>query len=251
MFFTNNLSGIDHCFFSRLGGVSHGIYKSLNCGKGSGDNIPAIEKNLSIASKYYSLKKSNIIIMYQTHSNKAVVVNNSNKYELFNCDGVVTKENNLILSVLTADCAPLLFYEEKNKIIGACHAGWKGALNGIIKNTISQIIELGGKRNNIHCSIGPCIHQKSYEVSPPFYKNFINEDLNNESFFKKKSHSKYMFSLTDFILKKLSDEGVSKNEVVSVDTFSDEILCFSYRRNFKKNLIDYGRMISTIVIKDS
>ena len=100
--------------------------------------------------------------MYQTHSSNAIVLDSSNKSEILKCDGIVTKENNKILSVLTADCAPLLFYEVKNEIIGACHAGWKGAMNGIIQNTILQITKLGGKRDNIRCSIGPCIRQKSY-----------------------------------------------------------------------------------------
>ena len=139
MFFTKNLSNIDHCFFSRLGGVSEGRYKSLNCGKGSKDENGAIEENLLAISRYYGLKKSDVITMHQTHSSNAIVLDSSNKSEILKCDGIVTKENNKILSVLTADCAPLLFYEVKNEIIGACHAGWKGALNGIIQNTILQL----------------------------------------------------------------------------------------------------------------
>ena len=103
-------------------------YKSLNCGKGSKDENGAIEENLLAISRYYGLKKSDVITMHQTHSSNAIVLDSSNKSEILKCDGIVTKENNKILSVLTADCAPLLFYEVKNKIIGACHAGWKGAL---------------------------------------------------------------------------------------------------------------------------
>ena len=188
--------------------------------------------------------------MHQTHSSNAIVLDSSNKTEILKCDGIVTKENNKILSVLTADCAPLLFYEVKNEIIGACHAGWKGALNGIIQNTILQITKLGGKRDNIRCSIGPCIRQKSYEVRLPFYKNFIKQDQDNARFFQKNNNNRYLFSLTEFILKILSDEQITNHEIVDVDTFSEETLCFSYRRNYKKNITDYGRMISTIVIKD-
>ena len=250
MFFANNLKAIDHCFFSRLGGNSKGLYKSLNCGKGSFDSQKNINKNLENISEYYELPNHNIITLHQTHSNQSKILKNKPDKEKYMYDGVVTNKKNLILSILTADCAPILFYDPKKKIIGACHAGWKGALSGIIENTLKNMTHLGSKSEDIKCAIGPCIGEKSYYVRKDFYKTFILNNKKNGQFFFKVSSDRYLFSLKDFIINKLKLLKISDICAINIDTFAEETLCFSNRRSILKKENDYGRMISTIVIKD-
>ena len=161
MFFSSNLSDIDHCFFSKLGGNSKKIYSSLNCGMGSSDNKTHVKKNLSYISRYYELSSKNLITMYQTHSTKCKVIKN-NTMQPIKADSLVTNQANLILCVLSADCAPILFYDPKKRVIGACHAGWKGALNGVIENTLKSMKDCGSKLQSIRCAIGPCIDFTSY-----------------------------------------------------------------------------------------
>jgi len=248
MFFSNNLKNIDHCFFSKLGGNSNKIYKSLNCGIGSNDNERNIIKNLSNVSDYYGLSTKNLITMHQTHSVKCKIIHNICK-EPIHADGLVTNKSNLILSVLSADCAPILLFDPRKKIIGACHAGWKGALNGIIENTLKTMQNLGSKKEDINCAIGPCINFTSYEVQSDLRDAFLKKSKKNKQFFIKINKSKYIFSLSDFISNCLYDYGVKDVENINIDTASNESLCFSYRRSLNKKENDYGRMISTIVIK--
>ncbi len=250
MFFANNLKIIDHCFFSRLGGNSEGLYKSLNCGKGSYDLQKNINKNLENIAKYYELPNHNIITLHQTHSNQSKILKNNPDKEEYIYDGVVTNKKNLILSILTADCAPILFYDPKKIIIGACHAGWKGALSGIIENTLKNMTYLGSKSEDIKCAIGPCIGKKSYYVRKDFYKIFTSKNKKNGQFFIKLSSDRYLFSLKDFIINKLKLLKISDICTINIDTFAEETLCFSNRRSILKKENDYGRMISTIVIKD-
>ena len=251
MFFADNLKDIDHCFFSRLGGNSDGIYQSLNCGKGSLDSKKIVNQNISNIAKYYNLHQNNIIMLHQTHSNKSILLKNKHKKNSkFIFDGIVTNKKNLILSILTADCAPLLFYDSKKTIIGACHAGWKGALSGIIENTIKDMVALGSKAENIKCAIGPCIGENSYYVRDDLFKFFTLKDKKNTQFFIKTSATHYLFSLKNFIKNKLKLLKISDISSIDLDTFSEESLCFSNRRSILKKENDYGRMISTIVIKD-
>ena len=250
MFFSKNLSDVDHCFFSRIGGFSKKKYSSLNCGKGSNDNPLLVEDNLKTIHKYFNLPRSKLITMYQTHSNICKIIEPKLQQTEYKCDGIVTKHQNIILSVLTADCAPVLFFDQKKSIIGACHAGWKGALNGIIENTLSSMKLLGANINNINCSIGPCIGQSSYEVKSDFFKIFVDKSIRNRQFFIEINKDKYQFSLKKFITLKLEEQGVGNIDTVNIDTYKDEHLCFSYRRALHKKEDDYGRMISTITIKE-
>ena len=250
MFFANNLRSIDHCFFSRLGGNSKGLYKSLNCGKGSYDSYENINKNLKNIARYYDLSKENIITLHQTHSNRSIILKDNPIKKKHLYDGIVTNKKNLILSILTADCAPILFYDSKNIVVGACHAGWKGALSGIIENTLKNMIFLGSKTDNIQCAIGPCIGQKSYYVRKDFYKMFTLKNKKNAQFFVQVSSDHYLFSLKDFIINKLKLLKIADICAINIDTFAEETLCYSNRRSVLKKENDYGRMISTIVIKD-
>ena len=151
MFYSKKLTKIreiKHCFFSRKGGFSKGIYKGLNCGKGSKDDKKKILKNLNIVSKKMQVNSKNLILMHQTHSNKVVEITKKNQRQKIKSDAIITKMNNLALGVLTADCVPILLYDYKNKIIGCIHAGWRGAFSGVIKNTVIKIKKLNNKRGN-------------------------------------------------------------------------------------------------------
>jgi len=233
-----------------LGGNSKGLYKSLNCGKGSYDSLKNINMNLENIARYHELPKSSIITLHQTHSNQSILLKNKPSKKKYLYDGVVTKKKNLILSILTADCAAILFYDPKKLIIGACHAGWKGAFSGIIENTLKNMAALGSKAEDIKCAIGPCIGEKSYYVKKDFYKIFTLKNKKNVQFFTQVSPDSYLFSLKDFIIYKLKLLKISDICTINLDTFSEETLCFSNRRSIIKKENDYGRMISTIVIKD-
>ena len=253
MFFSKNHEEIDHCFFSKLGGVSTDQYFSLNCGKGSNDSNANVKRNLKFVADYYDLKINNIITLHQNHSNKAVIISDQNIKTYNLCfDGLVTNKKNIILSILTADCAPILFYDPINMIVGACHAGWKGTLTGIIENTLIKMESIGSKKNNIRCAIGPCIGQQSYEVGKDFYNKFISIESAAHQFFEKKpkNRSKYTFSLEGYIIDKLSRLNINSINSIRIDTFREDHICFSYRKSLIKKENDYGRMISTIVIKE-
>ena len=179
-------NNIKHCFFSRKGGFSKGIYQSLNCGKGSKDNKKNVFRNLSLVSKKMKINQERLALMRQTHSNKVIIINKKNKdSKKFNSDALITKMKGVALGVVTADCVPIILYDIKNQIIGCIHAGWKGASSGIIENTVKKFKKLNSK-NKIFASIGPCIGEKSYEVDINFYKKFILKSKKMLFIFQKK-----------------------------------------------------------------
>ena len=235
---------IKHCFFTRKGGFSKGIYKSLNCGEGSKDNKRNIKKNLTLVAKKMRVKNSNLILMYQTHSNKVIEIKKDNLKRKFMSDAIITKVKNLALGVVTADCVPILIYDKKNDIVGCIHAGWKGAFSGVIKNTISKI-----KKNKTHtelyASVGPCIGKTSYEVGYEFYKKFISRSQSNKSYFSSKNKNKKLFNLRKFVNDKLISLKVTVDHV-NHDTFKESNNFFSYRRSSVLREKDYGRCISVI-----
>ena len=250
MFFSKKLKkfkNINHCFFSRKGGYSDGIYRSLNCGQGSKDNKKNIKKNLALVSKKIKVGKKKLALMYQTHSNKVIVINNKNKNSFkFKSDAIITKIKGLALGVVTADCVPIILFDEKNEIIGCIHAGWKGASSGIIENTIQKFKKLGSK-NKIHAAIGPCIGSKSYEVDINFYKKFISKSRKNIIYFKSKKENKKFFNLRKYV----NDKFIKLNVIVDhihKDTFREKSKFFSYRRSQKLAQKDYGRCISVIAM---
>ncbi len=249
MFYSKNLKknkDIQHCFFSRKNGVSEGIYESLNCGFGSNDKKENIEKNLDIVSKKFNIERNSLVLMRQTHSNQVKIIDDKNNLERINCDAMLTKSDSIVLSVLTADCIPILIYENKNKIIGCIHAGWKGAIKGIIENTLKKLEEMGGNIKQLVVSVGPCISQENYEVKNDFYSEFIKESKKNESFFLKSGKNTFNFDLRGFVNKKFEDLGVLEIENVLIDTFAAKNEYFSHRRAKKLGQDDYGRCISTI-----
>ncbi len=197
MFYSKRLKkfkNLNHCFFSRRGGYSSGLYKSLNCGKGSRDKRKNISKNLEYVSKKMYVKKKRLILMHQTHSNKVVEINEKNLDKNIYSDAMITRYKKVALGVLTADCVPILVYDKRNKIIGCIHAGWRGALTGIIKKTIIKI-KRKNSRYDIFASVGPCISIKSYEVDLNFYKKFLAKAKKNKKYFKFKNKNKKIFNL--------------------------------------------------------
>ena len=184
--------------------------------------------------------------MHQTHSNEVKIIDNKNNLEKNICDAMLTRSNEIALSVLTADCVPVLIYEKKEKIIGCIHAGWKGAISGIVENTLNKLEKMGGNTKHLIASIGPCISQKNYEVKNDFYLQFIKKSKNNESFFSKNDKNSFNFDLRRFINKKFEDAGVLELENILVDSFASKKEYFSHRRAKKLGEDDFGRCISVI-----
>jgi polyphenol oxidase len=252
MFFSSKLKkfkNLNHCFFSRKNGFSKGLYESLNCGLGSGDVKNDILKNLEYVSLKIGCKKNYLITLNQKHSNKVIFFDKEkhikNKLE---GDAIVTVVKNIGISILSADCAPILFYDPIKKIIGCAHAGWKGVLNGIIKNTVKKFNTLNSNNNDLIAVVGPCIQKKSYEVEKEFLKKFTDKDIHNEKFFEKINHKKYLFDLRGFINKEIRQLNIKNIENVEKDTFSEKGFFYSYRRSCVNKEKDYGRCISVILM---
>ena len=237
---------IKHGFFNNIGGVSSGVYKSLNCGIGSHDNKKNVIKNLKIVSKKIGVKKK-IILLHQLHSNKIYFVNKISKNKLFG-DGLITNVARLAIGILTADCAPILFFEPKKNIIGAAHVGWKGAHKKIGKKMINYFKKRGSKLNDIFAVIGPCISQNNYEVKNDFRAKFLKQNPKNKKHFKIIKNKIY-FDLKGHIFRQLKDAGINNIEIIKKDTFNPKNNFFSARRSLKKKINDYGRNISIIMIK--
>ena len=246
MFYSRKLKkfkDINHCFFSRNGGYSKGLFKSLNCGFGSSDNKKNIIKNLSYVAKKMGIKNKNLILMNQTHSNKVKEIYECNKKKI-NSDALITNVNGLALAVLTADCVPVLIFDHKNKVIACIHAGWRGAFSGIIKNTVNKIKKLNSE-NEIYAAIGPCIGKKNYEVDLRFYRKFMSQSKKNQKFFSYKNRKKKLFDLRKFVADKLLKLKV-KVDHVNHDTFKESNNFFSCRKSSNVGHKDYGRCISII-----
>ena len=251
MFFSLKLSkfkNLRHCFFSRKNGFSKGCYKSLNCGLGSKDDKKNVIKNLEFVSRKIGCKKKSLITLNQRHT-KDVIHFSSRKSikDKMRGDSIVCELNNTAIAILTADCAPILFYDPRKKIIGCAHAGWKGALNGIIKNTVKKFNQLNSKNNDLIAVVGPCIKSDNYKVRSDFLRKFLKKDKKNEIFFKKINNINYKFNLRGFINKELSNLNIKNIENIEMDTFSQKKNFFSYRRSCLNNERDYGRCIAVIL----
>ena len=233
-------------FFFKKEWKFFGIYKSLNCGIGSKDKKQIVEKNLCIVAKKLDVKREKLVLMNQTHSNRVLILNNENEKLRVNADAILTEKVNLALGVLTADCAPILIYEIKKEIIGCIHAGWKGAIGGIIENTIDKVIKMGGNPKSIIAAVGPCISQKSYNVKKDFYLEFKEKIENSDSFFIRKENDSFLFDLRAFVTKKLNKNGVLQVDNINLDSFTMTDEYFSHRRAKKLGENDYGRCISVI-----
>lgn len=247
MFFSKKLKSfkeINHCFFSRKSGYSKGLYKSLNCGRGSRDNKKNINRNLRYVSKKMNRKNNELVLMHQSHSNRVTHIKSNNRNNKINSDAMITKIKRIALGVVTADCVPILLYDHANGVVGCIHAGWKGAYSGIVEKTIYKIKKLNVK-NEIYASVGPCIGKKNYEVDNKFFKKFINKSKKYRKYFTRKNEYKKLFNLRKFVADKLLRQKVIVDHI-NRDTFKDKNNFFSYRRSSILKQKDYGRCISVI-----
>tara|TARA_A100001011_G_scaffold183154_1_gene192052 strand:+ start:195 stop:953 length:759 start_codon:yes stop_codon:yes gene_type:complete len=239
---------ISHGFFNNKGGCSKGIYRSLNCGPGSNDDKKKVVKNLRIVKNKINRNSKNIFLLHQIHSNKFVFIDKYSKYQKKNrADAVITDIPKLPIGILTADCAPILIFDKQKKMIGAIHAGWKGAYKQIISKVINFMIKKGCEKENMLAVIGPCIAQKSYNVREDFRRKFLKKDKKNKVFFKKRKNLIY-FDLSKYIKSQLKLMKITNLDTINIDTFPEKNNFFSARRSLHLNHDDYGRNISLIMI---
>ena len=243
----NKFDEIEHGFFNSKGGFSKGIYESLNCGIGSKDLKKNVVRNLEKVAKQINTTKQNIILLNQVHSNKVINVRDIFKIRRIG-DGLITNRKKLALGILTADCAPILIFDPKKKIIAALHAGWKGAFKDIIGKTINKLNQKGSKPKDLIAVVGPCISIKNYEVKEDFLNKFLQKSKKNIKFFKS-YNKKIYFSLNSYIKSQLINMKVKKIEIIHKNTFPKKNNFFSSRRSIKNKFNDYGRNISIIMIK--
>ena len=244
----SKFKNVEHAFFNRLGGKSTGIFKSLNCGPGSSDNKKNILKNLETVRNKIKAKSKKIIFLNQIHSNKFYYIGKNSKLSnKLEGDALITDKRNLPIAVLTADCAPILFYDEDRKMIAAIHAGWRGAYKNIIEKVVKFMIKKGCSSQNITAAVGPCISSNNYEVKEDFKKKFIKKDKKNIIFFKRTKYKNY-FNLNKYIHFQLKNLNIKKIDIIDKDTFNAKNNFFSARRSISRNENDYGRNISIIMI---
>ncbi|KMO41396.1 peptidoglycan editing factor PgeF [Methylobacterium aquaticum] len=242
-------SGIRHAFFTRQGGVSEGLYASLNGGLGSGDDPARVRENRRRMTAQLALPPETLVSLYQIHSAEAVVVE-APFAERPRADAMVTREPGLALGILTADCGPILFADPVNRVVGAAHAGWKGALTGVIEATITAMEGLGADRTGIVAVLGPTIGAAAYEVGPEFRERFEAADPDNARYFtaspERASHS--LFDLPAYIVARLTRAGLGEVANLNLCTYADPDRFFSYRRTTHRAEADYGRLVSAIAV---
>jgi YfiH family protein len=252
MFLTSsNLSGIRHGFFTRKGGVSGGIYASLNCGWGSHDDPAHVRENRERVARHFGIAGTQLLSLYQVHGDKVITVESVWARENNpQADAMVTRKPGIAIGVLAADCVPVLFADMKNGVIGAAHAGWKGAFAGVIGQTVNAMLALGADSQTIHAAIGPCIGPKSYEVSTEFREKFLSRDANFTRYFAAGMRPEhFLFDIRAFVRMLLAEAGVDHVNTLENDTYIEEDTFFSFRRTTHKEEPDYGRQISAIMLK--
>jgi polyphenol oxidase len=241
---------IRHAFFTREGGVSSGVYASLNGGTGSRDDPDKVRENRNRMAAALGVTGERFLVPFQVHSADAIIIAEPwPEGARARCDGIVTNAQGLALGVTGADCGMLLFTDPIAGVIGAAHAGWKGALNGILEATVVEMEQLGARRSNISVALGPMIGGKSYEVGPEFEARFVAADADYKRFFtpsEREGH--FYFDLPAFIAMRAHEANVGSFENLGLDTYADEARFFSYRRMTHRGEPDYGRLIAAIAI---
>ena len=241
---------IRHGFFTRQGGYSEGEYESLNCGYGSDDKRSHILKNRTHVATSLGINPPQLVSLHQVHSADVITVDKIWREEdKPKADGFVTTKPGIGLGILTADCTPVLFADRIHPVIGAAHAGWRGALSGVTSAVIDSMVSLGARRETIMVAIGPTISQENYEVGPELHAQFIKQDTDNKRFFissRKEGH--FMFNLPAYVEHLVHKDGVHMVENLDLCTYADETRFFSYRRGTHQNAADYGRQISAITL---
>jgi len=244
-FFIKN-SPAKHGFFTRLDGLSKKQFRSLNCSSSNDDDKKNVNENRLIAIKNLNLNKKKLILITQTHSSKVIRITKNNLDKNIKADGMITSLNNVILGILTADCAPVIIYDDKNKFVCNLHSGWKGSLNNISKTAIKLFDKYQIKRKNLTAIVGPCLGVKNYEVDKNFQRMFIEKNIKYSKFFRYKNKKKSYFNLRALINYQLSELGLKKIYNINRDTYSSENLFFSYRRSTHKGEKTTGRLINLI-----
>ena len=244
---TSDELAIRHGFFTRSGGASSGVYSGLNCGLGSTDQRETVLINRARVAEELGVAPERLVSVHQTHSARAVALDDPPS-EQIKADAMVTATPGLALGILTADCQPVLFADAENGVVGAAHAGWKGALDGILEATIDAMESLGAERATIHAVIGPSISQRAYEVGPEFLDRFLDESPENARFFANGDGDRFQFDLIGFGLYRLREAGVAHASWTGHCTYSDPNKFYSYRRSVHRREADYGRLISAICL---
>lgn len=244
------LPGVRHAFFTREGGASDGVYASLNGGVGSRDDPARVRENRARMARHLGVEAERLLVPFQIHSADALHVDAPWAPDARpRCDGLVTSTAALALGVTGADCGMLLFADARAGVVGACHAGWKGALDGMIAATVAAMEERGARRADVHVALGPAIGGASYEVGPEFIPRFLETDKGFARFFSPSERAgHFMFDLPAFIAARVAALEVASFENLDVDTYEDEARCFSYRRSVHRREPDYGRLVSAIAL---
>jgi polyphenol oxidase len=246
------LPGLSHGFFTRGGGHSTGIFASLNCGLGSGDDPDIVAMNRAVVGRALGVGEKQLVSAFQVHSADVAVVDRPWASDARpQVDGLVTKTKGIALGVLTADCGPVLFSDVDSGVIGACHAGGKGALTGVTDSTIAAMEKLGARRGRIVAVLGPMISRAAYEVGPEFPAPFLTQSADHARFFTASSKAgHFMFDLPAYIMLRLKLAEVGQAHDVAMCTYSDEARFYSYRRATHRGEKDYGRLVSAIALKE-
>ena len=246
------LDGIMHAFFTREGGVSEGIYATLNGGLGSRDKATFVAENRARMAEALGVKPPALLTAYQIHSPDATIVDSPwSTDERPRVDAIVTRTPGLAIGVTTADCGPILLADPVARVIGAAHAGWRGALTGIVEATVAAMKNLGARPEQILAAVGPMIRQQSYEVGPDLITRFIAEDAASERFFTAAARDGHaLFDLAGYIRGRLSRAGVLQIADLALCTYADAAQFFSFRRSTHKGESDYGRHVSAIALAE-
>jgi YfiH family protein len=243
-------NGIRHGFFTRIGGVSEGIYRGLNTGTGSNDDPDRVRENRRRVAEWMGVGPDALLSLHQVHSPDAIVVRAPFSGERPKADALVTDRPGLALGASAADCGPVLFAEPEARVIGAAHAGWKGAFTGVLESTVAAMEGLGARRERIVAVLGPSISQANYEVGPEFVERFVAADPDNARYFAPSGRAGHaLFDLNLYTVDRLARAGVEASQLGRC-TYAEEELFFSYRRTTHRNEADYGRLISAIVLED-
>ena len=245
-FFFIKKSSIKHGFFTSLNGLSKKEFRSLNCSTYNDDDKKIVLRNRLIAMKNLKVDKKKLILIKQTHSSKIIRINKSNVDQNLEADGMITSLNNIVLGILTADCAPIIIFDNKNKFVCNLHSGWKGSLNNISQKAIKLFDKYKIKRKNLIAIVGPCLGVKNYEVERNFQKKFVEKNIKYSRFFRFKNKKKSYFNLRALINYQLSELGLKKIHNINQDTYSNDNLFFSHRRAKHKGQKTTGRLINLI-----
>jgi len=242
------LAGVRHGFLGRRGGVSRGVVAGLNVGRGAGDDPDAVAENRRRAVEAIA-PGARLVTVYQVHSAEVVVAGDWSDDARPHADAIVSDRRGLMLGIVTADCAPVLLADAEAGVVGAAHAGWKGALGGVTDATVEAMVALGARRERIEAAVGPCIARASYEVDAAFLARFAEVDPANERFFADSARAgHHQFDLEAYVAHRLAAAGVGRVDLLGIDTYADADCYFSFRRATHRGEANYGRQVSLIAL---